>query len=43
MQINKILFNETFDESNGINSILGYQERVIKAIVKKMTKIQGKL
>nr|DAT24959.1 MAG TPA: hypothetical protein [Caudoviricetes sp.] len=35
MQINKILFNETFNESNGINSILGYQERVIKAIVKK--------
>ena len=35
MQINKILFNETFDESNGINSIFGYQERVIKAIVKK--------
>lgn len=35
MQINKILFNETFDESNGINSIFGYQERIIKAIVKK--------
>lgn len=36
MQINKIVFNEkTFDESNDINSILGYQERVIKAIVKK--------
>ena len=35
MQINKILFNETFNESNGINSILRYQERVIKAIVKK--------
>ena len=36
MQINKIVFNEkTFDESNDINLILGYQERVIKAIVKK--------
>lgn len=36
MQINKIVFNEkTFDDTNDINSILGYQERVIKAIVKK--------
>lgn len=36
MQINKIVFNsKTVDETSDINSILGYQERVIKAIVKK--------
>ena len=36
MQINKIVFNsKTVDETSDINSILGYQERVIKEIVKK--------
>lgn len=36
MQINKIVFNsKTVDETSDINSIFGYQERVIKAIVKK--------
>ena len=36
MQINKIVFNsKTVDDTSDINSILGYQERVIKAIVKK--------
>lgn len=36
MQINKIVFNsKTVDETSNINSIFGYQERVIKAIVKK--------
>lgn len=36
MQINKIVFNsKTVDETSNINSILGYQERVIKEIVKK--------
>ena len=36
MQINKIVFNsKTVDETSNINSILGYQERVMKEIVKK--------
>lgn len=36
MQINKIVFNSKIvDETSNINSIFGYQERAIKAIVKK--------
>lgn len=36
MQINKIVFNvKTLGEEKDINSILKYQERIIKAIVKE--------
>ena len=42
---NKIVSNikALDDETNDINSILGYQERIIKEIVKKDDNTQGKL